>query len=298
MVTAYKWSLRKGGKKLRCPQCGQKRFVPFVLTTDGKTMAGAEFGRCDREQSCGYFRYPDKEAKTTVEVEPRPELPPALFKLDDLDRFNADLCSNSLVEAFYALVGYYRLRDTCVVYNIKTAFGGECVYPQFDGDFIRTAKAIAYGLDGHRLKDRDGATLPVYWMHKAPLYSEYMKSHQLKQCFFGQHLLRQYPKYEVWVVEAEKTAVLMAATDDRTDRIWLACGGSQMLKGAIDLDCLKGRNVTLIPDDGQYWNWKRTADAHGWKCLDIALARKASNLPDGCDIWDIKEYELKQSKNK
>ena len=36
----YKWMLRKGGKKERCPQCGRMRFVPFVLTADPSVKAG------------------------------------------------------------------------------------------------------------------------------------------------------------------------------------------------------------------------------------------------------------------
>lgn len=293
MVTyTYKWSLRKGGAKMICPQCGKKRFVPFVLTADGKTLAGVEFGRCDREQSCGYFRYPSGEAKVTVEVEPRPELPPALFAFGDYDIFLDDLTKNSLIMAYYPLTGYNKIADTCRVYHVRTGYGGECIYPQYDGDFFRTAKAISYGEDGHRLKDTDGKTLPVYWMHKAPAYSKYMQAHQLKQCFFGQHLLRLHPTAEVWIVEAEKTAVLMAATDERTARVWLACGGSQMLKGAIDLQCLEGRDVVLVPDDGQYWNWKRTADANGWACADISQEVFKLNLKSGADIWDIKEKLL------
>lgn len=294
-MKAYKWSLRKGGKKMRCPKCGQMRFVPFVLTADGKTMAGNEFGRCDREQSCGYFRYPDKEARSTVDLEPRPELPPALFTFIPNNTLNYE--GNSLFDAFADLVGRKNLTEAFRRYYIGTGIQGACVFPQFDGVFLRTAKAIHYAKNGHRLKDMQGESLPVSWYHKQRDVAEYMQSHQLKQCLFGQHLLSQYQKYEVWIVEAEKTAVLMAATDASQSRIWLACGGSQMLKGAIDLDCLKGRDVTLVPDNGQYWNWKRTADAHGWGLIDIAFMKDYFNCHDGCDIWDIREYKLKKSKN-
>ena len=90
-----------------------------------------------------------------------------------------------------------------------------------------------------------------------------------------------------------KTAVMMAATDHPgRNRLWLACGGSQMLKGAIDLMPLMGRDVTLIPDDGQYWNWRRTAEAYGWRCIDIAPLKTRHHLPDGCDIWDVTEQLL------
>lgn len=295
----YKWSLRKGGKKIRCPQCGKMRFVPFVLTADPSVLAGEQYGRCDREQSCGYFRYPGKEVAVTNDAkpEPRPELPPALFPINELSDIwhTAAYLRNSLFVAYCPLVGSDRLAVEMMEYHVATGASGHCIFPQFDGHWMRTAKAIMYGADGHRLKGDDGEVFPVYWLHKAPQYDYYMQCHQLKQCLFGQHFLTIFPEWEVWIVEAEKTALLMAATDDRTHRLWLACGGSQMLKGAIDLSCLRGRDVTLVPDDGQYWNWKRTADANGWHCVDISLEHEAYGLPDGFDVWDLQEIDIKKT---
>ena len=69
---------------------------------------------------------------------------------------------------------------------------------------------------------------------------------------------------------------------------------SQMLKGAIDLSPLIGRDVYLVPDDGQYWNWKRTADTYGWQCVDIEPLKRYHNLPDGCDIWDCREAAMRK----
>ena len=78
MVGEYKWTLRKGGGKMICPKCGQRRFVPYVSTLDGKTLAGSEYGRCDREQSCGYQLYPGKDVNAgdikPVEVKIEPPL--------------------------------------------------------------------------------------------------------------------------------------------------------------------------------------------------------------------------------
>ena len=295
----YKWMLRKGGKKERCPQCGKMRFVPFVLTSDGKTKAGAEYGRCDRETSCGYFRYPDRPIDTgSVLVRRETEQPkePILIPRGILPQ-NVDNFGNSLFEAFKWLVNAVELDNSMIDYDITTGAHGECIYPQYDGEYVRTAKAILYGKDGHRVKVEDGG-LPVWWLHKSPTVAKYTHGKELKQCFFGQHLLKRYPDAKVYVVEAEKTSVLMAATDKKpmNERVWLACGGSQMLKGAIDLMPLIGRDVTLIPDDGQYWNWKRTADAYGWRCLDIAPLKARHGLPDGFDIWDITEDLIKTNR--
>lgn len=294
-MKVYKWMLRKGSKKDRCPQCGKLRFVPFVLTADPSVKAGPEYGRCDREQSCGYFRYPGGEVKVdscrehTPEPPKEPILIPAMYA-----SVRGVHGGNSLYNAYSRLAGTVTLRGTLERYLCGTGRHGECVYPQFDGTHVRTAKAILYGTDGHRLKPEDGG-LPVRWLHKSPAMRQYVAGRELKQCFFGQHLLRQHPEAKVFVVEAEKTAVMMAATDKvGKGRLWIACGGSQMLKGSIDLSPLIGRDVYLVPDDGQYWNWLRTADAYGWKCVDIGPLKRYHDLPDGCDIWDCREAAMRK----
>lgn len=296
MSSSYKWSLRKGGKKERCPQCGKLRFVPFVLTADPTVKAGPEYGRCDREQSCGYFRYPGGEVKAPTDREYVPEPPkePILIPASACCFFVSG--NNSLVLAYSELVGEGPLARTMYSYGCGTGGRGECIYPQFDGTFYRTAKAILYGKDGHRVKVEDGG-LPVWWLHKSPHLRQYTAGKELKQCLFGQHLLALYPNAKVYIVEAEKTAVMMATgRKPMKKRIWLACGGSQMLKGAIDLMPLMGRDVTLVPDDGQYWNWRRTAEAYNWRCIDIAPLKKRHHLPDGCDIWDCTEHLLMKKK--
>lgn len=291
----YKWILRKGSRKDRCPQCGKMRFVPYVLASDPTVKAGPEYGRCDREQSCGYFRYPGGDVRTDSDrvCVPEPPKEPMLFSAQLAER-DAVTTSNSLHRAYAHMVGPVRLYMVMTMYKCGTGGRGECIYYQYDGDNVRTAKSILYGTDGHRIKVEDGG-LPVWWLHKSPQLRQYTVGKELRQCLFGQHLLAKYPAAKVYVVEAEKTAVLMAATDRKpiNDRIWIACGGSQMLKGAIDLSPLQGRDVTLIPDDGQYWNWRRTAELHGWRCIDISILKKHHRLPDGCDIWDCREAQLK-----
>lgn len=290
----YKWSLRKGGKKERCPQCGKMRFVPFVLTADPAVKAGPEYGRCDREQSCGYFRYPGSEVKIDTDREYTPEPPkdPILFPAELAEKETVTV-SNSILRAYAGIAGPAKLYNTMLLYHCGTGGHGECIYYQYDGENVRTGKAILYGKDGHRVKTEDGG-LPVWWLHKSPAMRQYTAGKELKQCLFGQHILKRYPNARVYVVEAEKTAVMMAATDSKPmkERIWLACGGSQMLKGAIDLMPLIGRDVTLVPDDGQYWNWRRTAEAYGWRCIDIEPLKVRHRLPDGCDIWDVTEQLL------
>lgn len=54
----YKYLLDPSPKKFVCPQCHKKRFVRFV---DGNgNYLPDEYGRCDREENCGYFNIPPK----------------------------------------------------------------------------------------------------------------------------------------------------------------------------------------------------------------------------------------------
>lgn len=301
-MSVYKWMLRRGSRKEVCPSCGKRRFVPYVLTADPSVSAGPEYGRCDREQSCGYLRYPGSDVKTAEPQEAGPfgvmEGEPLRFPAAETVAKARVTDANTLWQAYNQLLPAQDLLDAMRMYRIDTAPDGSCIYWQWDGaeNGVRTGKAIMYGKDGHRKKREDGEALPVYWYHK--LHEQEGK--ELQQCLFGQHLLIVDKKSPVLVVESEKTAVLMTAYElfiqhlnaDIERHIYLACGGSQMLKGAIDLSCLFGRRVMLVPDDGQWLNWSRTANAYGWGCIDIEEIKAKTGQPDGCDIWDCYEQAL------
>lgn len=79
---------------------------------------------------------------------------------------------------------------------------------------------------------------------------------KLRQCLFGEHLLKEFPGKPVAVVESEKTAIIASAYDDSF--IWLACGSISNLNPAI-CRVLDGRHVTLYPDLGAYDKWKAKA---------------------------------------
>lgn len=285
----YRWILRRGSRKDVCPACGKRRFVPYVAAADGITPAGAEFGRCDREQSCGYLRYPGGVDAPKVEMRKEPVRRPPLMIDPRVMCGDGVRQENSLLRVFGLRLPY--LRETMDEYRCGTGGGGECVYYQYDGEWLRTAKMIMYGPDGHRLKGGDGRSLPVRWLHRSR--AEWREGFELSQCLFGTHLLAKHPQRRVVLVEAEKTAVLMAAHQrglGNTGDVFVACGGSQMLKGSCDLSYLKNREVVLVPDAGQFWNWSRTAEAHGWKCIDISTI--VPEGMEGADIWDLIEDKI------
>lgn len=275
-MKTYKWQLRKGSKKEICPNCGKKRFVPYVLASDGVTPAGVEYGRCDREQSCGYQRYPDGE-RMVVAV-------PQQVQPKEMLRYTGELKDTPPIQFHLWMSEVLTFTDALVAINDYHIDGidDKVIWWQIDRDGVtRTGKVMKYLANGHREKSDN---FPVTWAHKYAKLKHLFKGEELKQCLFGEHLLTKYPDKPVALVESEKTAVILSRI--YTDHLWLATGGSQGIKSDERLTPLRGRKVLLIPDNGQYWSWKRIADKYGWMITD-AMEKDAPF--EGADILDIIE---------
>lgn len=260
-----------------CPRCGQRRFVPYVLAADGVTLAGAEFGRCDREQNCGYNRYPNKEIDATpCAVITKPQTPlrfyPAVVHVD---------VQTPLFDHVAKLLGVSHALNIWQRYKIGRD-GKRTLFWQLAADgTIRAGKTIPYKTDGHRDKNDP---LPAMWAHKSRTFDGMHTGDKLQQCFFGEHLLRENPAAPVVIVESEKTAAVLSEL--APSWIWLASGGSQGLKNDEKNAVLKGRNVWLLPDNGQYWNWRGIADVNGWSIFDQL---EKAPIFEGCDVLDLVE---------
>ena len=256
-----------------CPSCGQKRFVPYVSTADHSTLAGAEFGRCDREQNCGYHKYPN--GLNSPEVMPReiPKEKPIRFYPSAVE-----VSPNSVL--FDYVVNLFGVRHAMAIWSRYKigAIQSKTIFWQIDRDGnVRSGKIIPYLADGHRNKNDE---YPALWAHKSRAFNGMYTGKELQQCFFGEHLLK-HDERPVIIVESEKTAAIMSELSCRF--IWLASGGSQGLKNDDKNKALEGREVWLLPDNGQYWNWKTIADEKGWQIFD---AVEKAPIFEGCDILD------------
>ncbi|MCC9168624.1 DUF6371 domain-containing protein [Pontibacter harenae] len=139
------------------------------------------------------------------------------------------------------------------LYHIGTSkrWPGATVFWQIDRQGkIRTGKTMLYNArSGKRVKEPKDH---IDWAHK------YLgkENYNLKQCLFGEHLLRQFPDKPVAVVESEKTATVCMAY--LPGYVWLATGSKGNLSRERCL-VLKGRYVTLFPDLGGYEKWSEKA---------------------------------------
>ncbi len=267
---AYPFELEKysgPGSRYVCPNCHKPhKFTRYIdlLTNE---QIDDNVGRCDREDNCGYHKTPkqyyaeNNAAGTTPQKNyaqkrsrnPNNEqIPKSVFYID------RSIFLNSLQSPHYAKNNF--VNYLVKTFGIETATGlieqyyignsnkwpGATIFWQIDiHGKIRTGKIMLYNPDtGKRIREpRDY----VSWEHVGRI----KPGEEIKQCFFGEHLLRDNNK-PVAIVESEKTAIVASAYNP--DYIWLAAGSKD---GLTEEKCLalKGRDVTLFPDLKGYNDW-------------------------------------------
>lgn len=119
----------------------------------------------------------------------------------------------------------------------------------------------------------------------------------LSQCYFGEHLLRLYPKKPVAIVEAEKTAVIASMIYHNYN--WLAAGnlnGLNVQKSKV----LQNKTVILYPDAGCYKHWLKKAEQIN---LELSLHLTVSNFLEHFATtqqthlgYDLADYVIEQLK--
>jgi hypothetical protein len=159
-------------------------------------------------------------------------------------------------------------------YKLGATEEGDIIFWQLDIDYnIRAGKIMAYSRDGHR---KDYPT----WVHSKLGLNDF----NLKQCFFGEHLLSDEPDKKVCIVESEKTALICHAFFP--DMLWLAAGGIHGINKPDKLKVLQGRDVLLWPDIGAYEKWESIAAKNGFG-ISGYLEESANEQEQGKDIADF-----------
>ena len=306
----YKYILEpyKGMKtRYQCPRCQQrdKTFSLYIDTETGKHIHPT-VGRCNRESNCGHHYTPSNyfqdnnvsfDKPQPKANKPRPITPPPKpISFISTEIFKASLKeyeSNHFVSYLIDLFGVEVTNVMVGKYFIGTSkhWNGASVFWQIDAQGkIRTGKIMLYSPStGKRVKEPFNH---ITWVHTRLNQPNF----ELKQCFFGEHLLRE-KSMPVAIVESEKTAIIASAY--LPEFICLAAGSSDGLN-ASKCSVLKGRNVTLFPDLNAFDKWKRKAEEFShiatFQVSDL-LERKASENEkrNGFDIADyLERFSLKE----
>lgn len=267
----YLYHLDKSSKKYTCPACGKKRFVLYVSSKTGEPLADT-CGRCDREFECGYHLPPAEYFRTHPEIaqdrheegwrnnttqnangrktgafEQAIDTIPIDFvkrtqRLDIID--NLRMFLNSIIDPLV-------VEGVAWEYGLGMTKNRDTIFWRFDMEGrCRSGKQIKYNPEnGHRDKD-----ITPFWAHKILKdLGIISRDWELKQCLFGEHLLKAFPDAPAVLVEGEKTAVVGRCL--HPEYIWLATGG---ITNNIDraIRVLEGRRVLVLPDSDAVDVWR------------------------------------------
>lgn len=290
------------GSRYQCPQCNKIRnFSRYIDTETGEQLPD-HVGRCNSEITCGYHYRPKQHFDDTgqsfenesrpfkpVRATARPEPKPVSFiPAEALKGSLKGYEGNHLATYLDSLFGEEITSQLIGRYFIGSSkhWAGSTVFWQIDSQGkVRAGKIMLYNpTTGKRVKKPYNH---ITWTHKALKLPDF----NLKQCFFGEHLLKDKTK-PVAIVESEKTAII--ASQYLPQFIWLAVGSLTNLsqnRCAI----LQGRLVTLFPDLNAFDKWQDKAKSlTGMASITVSdlLERKAT-LPEKEQGLDLADYLIR-----
>jgi len=291
-----------------CPECGQKQ--SFTLYLDGKTNEPihSKVGKCNRESKCGYHYTPKQfyndnpsssidnpslkvcwdKSKPIVPLIPAGTIPFSFVERSvsyksNFVRFLCEILNNKQIQA---IGENYALGAT------KTS---EVIFWQIDiQGKVRTGKIMQYNPDtGRRLKHESGA---IDWVHnKLKKIGTLPEDFNLKQCFFGEHLLKLNLEKTIAIVESEKSALIASAVFP--DLVWLSAGNIHGLS-IEKCEVLRSRNTILFPDLNAYDKWSEKAiQIKKEYCCNITVSSILEDIatPEAkADGLDIADYLIEQ----
>ena len=339
-----------------CPACHKKRCFSRYIDTEKQISFPDDVGRCDHEQNCGYHLTPkeyfernpqskpihcDYTTQSAWRAKPTEQRKPTSFiaaetvaqTLHGYEKNNLYLFLRSKFGAEDAirLMKDYRVGTSkhwpgsCVFwqtdingsvrtgkvmlydaetgkrvkepfnhvtwvhsllrlpdFNLRQCFFGEhllpmnrgkpvaiveseaCIFWQTDIDGnVRTGKVMLYNADtGKRVKEPFNH---VTWVHSLLRLPDF----NLRQCFFGEHLLQMNRGKPVAIVESEKTALVAAYY--LPEYVWLASGGKNGCFNTDALRVLKGCQVILYPDIGATDQWQQKLSLLRNLCIEASI---------------------------
>jgi len=294
----YRFTLDRSSKKFKCPECGQRTFVLYIDKETGEYIP-EQYGRCDREDNCSYNLNPYKDGyakaiilqehennsthRTQTNAHSRKELVkpqtfiPETVMMETLKGWEQNTFIQNLLHRVPYPMASNDIERVIGLYGIGTVCNGKMsgavTFPFIDINMnIWTIQAKQFGKTNHTLKtDFLHSILEYDFKNKnlaLPSWLEtYLWNDKKVGCLFGEHLLKQYSKNPVALVEAPKTAVignLYFGFPDKSDSLlWLAVYNLSSLSYE-KCKVLEGRRVILFPDLSKhgraYLLWSKKAE--------------------------------------
>ena len=242
----------------------------------------------------------DMEDYNYTPPEPTPPPPPLpTLELDPkMVAARRDLTDDNFVKFLKALpwdgAARQRIDGVLEIYRVGHSKFGHTIWWQIDENYkVRTGNMMKYNVDGHRVKEKNQYAND--WIHaaleRAGLID--LDKYEMRQCYFGQHLLKVFPKADINIVESEKTAIIMSiAYGCPQHQIWVACGGLTLItQERLEPFIKTGRYITLFPDRDGRERWKDKLDTIDYNRLryNDEFVTKYWKPEDGekADIADI-----------
>ncbi len=274
-MTNYRFSLEKyNGSKTRfhCPNCGKKEFVRYVDLENGKYLADS-VGRCNRIEQCGYHfkpkQYFDNKGEqiqyfTPKVIRQNPKETSFINENQLLESLHFKHRSSNLYRFFAKYFEEEKVKATFRKYliGVSNKWEDATIFWQVDQQMkVRSGKIMQYdSVTGRRDKKK------FFWIKNQSENTE------MRQVFFGLHLLHYFKNHKIGIVESEKTAMLCDLFFDEKI-IWLASGGMEGIN-ETKLKDLEGREVILFPDlstnnskNSAYKSWKTKAETLGKRLI-------------------------------
>ncbi|MCB0263262.1 MAG: hypothetical protein KDH98_08935 [Calditrichaeota bacterium] len=277
---SYQYSLEKySGKQSRfeCPRCGEKGQFTRYVDSSGRYLS-KEVGICNNRIRCKYhyppslffrdnkhLKEPQQKKRETIKVEIESRnfkqsklsnwtIPDKYFE-NSLKNYHKNNFTLFLTKTFGNSEANKLIRKFCI--GTTNHFDGATVFWQIDIEGRkRTGKIIAYNpVTGKRIRHPYDK---INWLHSILIKQKAITNFSLKQCLFGEHLLKNTAlNTPVAIVESEKTAII--ASIFIPNFVWLACGGINNLT-AQNCIAIKNRKIILYPDTNGYDVWRTKAE--------------------------------------
>lgn len=220
-----------------------------------------------------------------------------------------DLSDDNLAKWLKAMpwdgAAHARIDAVMEAYRVGHSKQGMTIWWQIDDEYrVRTGKMMMYKEDGHR--DRTPNKYTFDWIHSTLERNGLvdLNKYEMRQCYFGQHLLNVFSKADINIVESEKTAIIMSiAYGCPEHQIWVACGGLNFItQERLEPFIKTGRYITLFPDRDGREQWKDKMDFIDYKRLryNDEIVTKYWLPEDGekADIADIIVRWVMQGRSK